>query len=72
MGRFTISREARFFWGVFSFHLLVALYYKEIVGINIEADPKRNTWDWFWQTLPADLLRNDMLRSLWNLHSQPP
>jgi len=27
---------------------------------------------WFWQYLDAKLLRTDLLRSIWFLHSQPP
>jgi len=57
---------------VFFVHISLALLYKEIVGVNIEADPERNTWDWFWQTLPIESLRFNLWESIWNLHSQPP
>jgi len=40
--------------------------------ISIKVDPGLNCWDFFWQLLPADFLKTDLLRSLWNLHSQPP
>ena len=57
---------------LFGLHLSLALYYRHVAGIRITADPERDTWDWFWQTLPTDLLRSNMLESLWNLHAQPP
>ncbi|MFH1927524.1 MAG: hypothetical protein ABIK79_05045 [Chloroflexota bacterium] len=60
------------FWIVFLVHVSIALIYKEIIGLNIEADPARNTWDWYWQTLPIEALRFNLLESIWNLHSQPP
>lgn len=53
-------------------HLIVATYLKEIVGFDITANPGSRQWDWWWQTVPADLLVSDLARSLWFLHSQPP
>lgn len=53
-------------------HWGVAIIYKFGMGIDIAADPNRNTWDWFWQSIPVELLREQMLPSIWNLHSQPP
>jgi 4-amino-4-deoxy-L-arabinose transferase-like glycosyltransferase len=63
--------SARWAAGLSLLHLLLALLYKHGVGIDIEADPTM-TWDWLWQALPAEALRTDLWRSLWNLHSQPP
>lgn len=53
-------------------HLLTALFLKEIIDLDIRADVERNTWDWFWQTLPMSALKSDFFASLINLHAQPP
>ena len=53
-------------------HLAVAVFLKNVVGIDITANPGSRPWDWWWQTVPQDLLKNDLGRSLWFLHSQPP
>ncbi len=53
-------------------HVMIAVYLKEIVGLDITANPGFRPWDWWWQTVPQDLLVNDLARSLWYLHSQPP
>ena len=55
---------------IFFVHFCIAVYYKIIVGVNIEYFFM--TWDWFWQTLPLELLKTNMIESIWNLHSQPP
>jgi len=60
------------FWLVFCVHLSVALIYKEVVGVDMRADPVGGTWDFYWQTLPMDALRFNLAESIWNLHSQPP
>ena len=60
------------FWIVFLVHASIALIYKEIVGLNIAADLAGNTWDWYWQILPIEALRFNLVESIWNLHSQPP
>jgi hypothetical protein len=65
-------RDGRYFLVVSFVHLVVALAYRNILGIDIEADPVRNSWNWFWQTLPAEALRDNLLISIWNLHAQPP
>ena len=67
-----LSSDNARFWLIFGVHLAVALAYKQIAGVDIQADPVRNTWDWFWQTLPLDALRFNLGESLWHLHSQPP
>ncbi|MFH1279428.1 MAG: hypothetical protein ABIK65_13735 [Candidatus Eisenbacteria bacterium] len=51
-------------------HLSLALFYKTVRGLDITASGR--SWDFFWQHLPADLLRTNLLESIWNLHSQPP
>lgn len=56
---------------LFLLHAILALFYKLVVGIDIQADPTL-TWDWLWQTLSVEALRNNLWHSLWNLHSQPP
>ena len=66
------SRKNICFWIVFLVHFSIAVFYKEIVGINIESDPGRDAWDGLWQTLPAESLKANMVHSVWNLHSQPP
>lgn len=58
--------------GIALIHLLLGAWYRFGVGISITADPLRNTWDWWWQTISIDLLRAVPLESLWHLHAQPP
>ena len=53
-------------------HIGFAISLKKLAGIDIEIDPKRNTWEFFYQVLPSDLLQTKFLESIWNLHSQPP
>jgi hypothetical protein len=53
-------------------HLSTAVFYKEVVGIDIAANPRFRPWDWWWQTIPIDLLANRLWESLWYLHAQPP
>ncbi len=42
------------------------------MGVSIHGHRWANHWDWFWQTLPVESLRDDLFASLWHLHSQPP
>ncbi len=60
------------FWIVFCVHLSIALTYKEVVGVDIRADPAGGSWNFYWQTLPMEALRFNLVESIWNLHSQPP
>ena len=54
-------------------HLLIGMFLKQVVGLDITASPAGlTTWDSYWQTLPAADLRSDLFQSLWYLHSQPP
>ena len=53
-------------------HFVVAVFDVLVRGVSIVIDPQRSTWDWFWQSVPVELLRTDLLRSIWNLHAQPP
>jgi len=46
---------------------LVHFFYHRM-GIVFDARPLRT----YWQYIPVELLRHDLLRSLWFLHSQPP
>jgi hypothetical protein len=39
-----------------------------LVGVRFDSWALTNSW----QLLPADLLRHDLVRSLWYLHAQPP
>jgi hypothetical protein len=57
---------------LFSLHLAIALLYKTVFGLDIQSNPRSREWDWFWQAIPADLLRTQALTSIWHLHSQPP
>ncbi|MEM7030607.1 MAG: hypothetical protein AAF629_13650, partial [Chloroflexota bacterium] len=52
-------------------HLIVALAFKDILGITIQEN-KAIDWNYFWQTLPLELLQTDAMRSIWHLHAQPP
>jgi hypothetical protein len=65
-------RELILFILVIATHAIVGIYYKEVIGLDIEANPLQRPWDWWWQTVSVDLLRNDLWRSIWFLHSQPP
>jgi hypothetical protein len=56
------------FWIIAGLHLLVALYYKQWVGLDIAW----REWDGMWQTIPVDLLRSELWQSLWHYHAQPP
>ena len=40
------------------------------LGVDIRATPL--SWDAFWQTLPLEALRQDLLGSVLSLHAQPP
>jgi 4-amino-4-deoxy-L-arabinose transferase-like glycosyltransferase len=53
-------------------HLSVATIYIRFIGVSIRLDAPWGTWDWFWQNLPLDNLKNDLWHSLWFLHAQPP
>jgi hypothetical protein len=55
-------------WLISGLHLAVALYYKQVAGLDIAW----REWDGLWQTIPADLLRADLWQSLWHSHAQPP
>src|SRR4051812_7911601 len=61
------SRRARFLLAlVVVFGASRLIYF--VVGIRFDAWALTNSW----QLLPQDLLRHDLGRSLWYLHSQPP
>jgi hypothetical protein len=66
------NQHALLFVAFFGLHFIIATYLKLIVGIDIEADPQRNTWDWFWQTIDARFLLTSPLQSIWYFHAQPP
>jgi 4-amino-4-deoxy-L-arabinose transferase-like glycosyltransferase len=53
-------------------HFSLALVYKELSGVDIAANPGERGWDWWWQTIPAHLLREKLWESLFYLHYQPP
>lgn len=57
---------------LFGSHLVLGLYYMHGRGLRMTSDPKANSWDFFWQTLPMDAMQKDLWGSLWNLHAQPP
>lgn len=53
-------------------HFIVALFYRYLGNLSITRDPVRDNWDWLWQTVPMDLLRESPLESIWYFHAQPP
>jgi hypothetical protein len=53
-------------------HLGLGLAYMHFGGLSINDNPGHRAWDWWWQTIPTRLLVEDLGRSLWFLHSQPP
>ncbi|MBI3161879.1 MAG: hypothetical protein HYZ23_05190 [Chloroflexi bacterium] len=53
-------------------HLSAAILSARLLGVSINIAAPWGEWDWFWQTLPLDLLRTDLWGSIWYLHSQPP
>lgn len=53
-------------------HLCIACSLKWGAGVDIESDDGKNSWDFFWQTIPMSDLQSDFWASLWNLHAQPP
>ncbi len=57
---------------LFGLHLALGLYYMHGRELSMTSDPKANSWDFFWQTLPMDAMQKDLWGSLWNLHAQPP
>ncbi len=57
---------------LFGIHLLTGLHYMHGRGLSMTADPKANSWGFFWQALPMDAMRRNLAESLWNLHAQPP
>ena len=56
---------------LFLTHIVFALSRKKFAGTDIEIDLKRNSWEFFYQLLPSDLLQTKFLESIWNLHAQP-
>lgn len=52
-------------------HGAVALIARFVLGVRMQNHAGRD-WDFFWQTLPLEALRHDLVASLWNLHAQPP
>jgi hypothetical protein len=67
-----ISVDLVFALVIATIHLGVAIYYKEARNLDIMANPGQRDWDWWWQTIPVDLLLTDFWRSFWHLHFQPP
>lgn len=64
------------FWMTSLLHVVIALSCKWGAGVSITAHPLPGNqveyWDRFWQALPIESLRGNLLESVWNLHSQPP
>jgi len=54
------------------FHAFIALSLKRWWGIDIESDSGKNTWEYFWQTLPMQDMQAGFWSSMWYLHAQPP
>lgn len=70
--RYAVNADRFASVALFAVHLALALYYHFALGVSITADPLRNTWDWWWQTLSVELLRSNPIEALWHLHAQPP
>lgn len=66
-----IDRTRRLALGAALLHALVAGYHMSR-GVSIRHDFGPSTWDFFWQNLPTEDLRDRALQSLWYLHAQPP
>lgn len=62
----------RIFWLLCGLHFGVALFFKLIIGINIESHVQVGSWDWYWQAVPTANLLAHPLRSIWYFHAQPP
>jgi hypothetical protein len=59
-------------WLIAAVHFAVAVVYKDVIGLAIDPLPSTQWWDFFWQTIPLELLREDALVSIWYTHAQPP
>lgn len=66
------SSRRNLFLSLFVIHALIGIFYKEYAGLDIAANPGYRGWDWWWQTVPADLLLKNPFESLYYLHAQPP
>lgn len=56
---------------IMALHLALALYAVS-VGVSVLIDPDRNTWDYWWQTLPTETLLHNLGQAMVYLHMQPP
>ncbi len=52
-------------------HILIAVY-QAGGGLIIGNYPDISDWDWIWQAIPLEDLRERPLSSLWYQHAQPP
>ncbi|MFC2172455.1 hypothetical protein ACFLU6_07460 [Acidobacteriota bacterium] len=71
------SKEGPFYlrngaWIIGAIHFAWALVYRIALGMRMGNDPIQNSWDFYWQTLPMEALREDLWGSLLVLHAQPP
>src|SRR5262245_31974079 len=64
--------DAMFACLIMLIHKSTQIIYIKLFGISIRVDAPWGTWDWFWQTLPLENLRTDLINSIWYLHAQPP
>ena len=53
-------------------HVVVAVLYWSVLGVTIVHDFGPDTWGWFWQSVPTELLRTRAAESIWYMHGQPP
>lgn len=65
------SHSVVLFAAVVFVHFSAGLVLRFALGVDIEADPNAD-WDYFWQTLPSALLKQNAIGSIWHLHSNPP
>src|SRR4051812_2731757 len=63
----TRLRRRRYVLAIIAVFVL-SRYVYWLAGVRFDSWALTNSW----QLLPADLLRNDLVGSLWYLHSQPP
>ncbi len=57
---------------VVTVHAAVALVYWAAFRVTIVHDFGLDTFGWFWQNLPTEILHDSAVESIWYMHSQPP
>jgi hypothetical protein len=57
---------------LFFVHVFIGLAYMKWLDVSIMGNLGERPWDWWWQLVPSNFLTEDLWRSIWFLHSQPP